>query len=242
MDYQLILIKIIDFKKTCLPCIWNFLFGIYLNYLIGRSVGLDKEKLEIYALVVGIYYDLPVDYTTQLWDEFVKSISNTNVVHGILCAPYWSLILQYAYEKEGILVPEDEQAAEFSLYHFPKTVEDDPDMFPTVARIPNGMLRKVDPTNPILVAYLQTINPSIETSFLLPKSTSGPSKKRKESKKQAKGSPSKPSPEPVEKVVKVTPKKVIKSDKPPKKVTKPVVEESYTPAKEVMSLKSGVLK
>lgn len=119
--------------------------------------------MEIYSLVIGIYYDLPVYYTTQLWDEFVKSIGNTNIVHGISCAHYWSLILQFSYEKEGILVPKDEQMSEFSLYHFPKIAEDDPDMFPTVARISDGMLRKVDPTNHILVVYMQTINPSIET-------------------------------------------------------------------------------
>ena len=66
IGYQPILTKISDFKKSCLPCIWNFLFGIYLRCLTDQSVGLDKAKLEIYALVAGIYYDLPVSYTTQL--------------------------------------------------------------------------------------------------------------------------------------------------------------------------------
>lgn len=50
--------------------------------------GLDKAKLEIYALVASIYYHIPIDFTTQLWEEFVKSISNTNVVNGISCARY----------------------------------------------------------------------------------------------------------------------------------------------------------
>lgn len=39
------------------------------------------------------------------------------------------------YENEGIPVPEDEEKLEFSLYHFPKVVKDDLDMFPTVARM-----------------------------------------------------------------------------------------------------------
>ena len=73
------------------------------------------------------------------------------------------MILQFAYEKEGILVPEGEQTADFSLYHFIKNTEDDQDMFPNVSRIPDGMLRKVDPTNPILLAYMKTVNPSIDT-------------------------------------------------------------------------------
>lgn len=96
---------------------------------MGRSVGLDKAKLEIYVLVVGILYDILVDYATQLWEEFVKSISNTNVVTDILCAYYWSLILQYAYKKEGIPVPVDEQTTKFSMCQFPKVVEDDEEVF-----------------------------------------------------------------------------------------------------------------
>lgn len=59
-------------------------------------------------MFVGIYYNLQVDCTTQIWEDFVKIIGNTILVSGISCIRYWSLILQYAYEKEGILVPDDE--------------------------------------------------------------------------------------------------------------------------------------
>lgn len=83
------------------------------------------------------------------------------------------------------------------------------DMFPIVAHIPDSILRKMDPSNSVLVAYLKNINTLIETGVLLPKNTF-PSKKQKESKKQVTGSPSKP--EQVEKVVKVTPTKDINSD------------------------------
>lgn len=78
------------------------------------------------------------------------------------------------------MVLEGEQTAEFLLYLFPMTVEDDLETYSIVARIPDEMLRKVDPTNPILFAYMQTINPSIKTGFLIPKSTGATSKKRKE--------------------------------------------------------------
>lgn len=88
MGYQPILTKVSDFKKYGLPCIWNFLFGIYLRCLTSRSVGLDKAHLEVYAMVAGIYYDLQVDYATQIWNDFVKSIGNTNIVDGISCARY----------------------------------------------------------------------------------------------------------------------------------------------------------
>ena len=69
------------------------------------------------------------------------------------------------------------------MYHYPKPVEDDVEVFPTVAQISDAMLKKVDPTSPILMGYLITINPSIETGVLLEKTTKGLSKKSRESNK-----------------------------------------------------------
>lgn len=46
----------------------------------------------------------------------------------------------------------------------------------------------------------------------------------------------------MEKVIKATSKKVVTTDQPPKKVPKFVVKESFSPAKEVMPSKSGILK
>ena len=54
MGHQPPLTKISDFKKSSLPYISNFLFSIYLRCLTGRSVGLDKGRMEVYAMVVGI--------------------------------------------------------------------------------------------------------------------------------------------------------------------------------------------
>lgn len=36
-------------------------------------------------MVVGLYYDLQVDYVTQLWEEFGLSISHTNVANKVSC-------------------------------------------------------------------------------------------------------------------------------------------------------------
>ena len=58
MGHQPPLEKISDFKKSGLPCIWKFLFGIFLQCLTGRKVGLDKGRQEVYAMVMGLYYDL----------------------------------------------------------------------------------------------------------------------------------------------------------------------------------------
>lgn len=52
------------FRKTVLPCIWNFLFSIFLCCLTSRSSGLDKAKLEVYAMIARLYYDRDVDFVT----------------------------------------------------------------------------------------------------------------------------------------------------------------------------------
>ena len=55
---------------------------------------MDRGRVEVYAMVMGIYYDINVDYATQLWKEFVKSLENTNSEKRISYARYWSLILE----------------------------------------------------------------------------------------------------------------------------------------------------
>ncbi|CAH1433804.1 unnamed protein product [Lactuca virosa] len=234
MGYQPTLTKISEFKKSSLPSLWNFLFGIYLRCLTGRSVGLDKAHMEVYAMVAGIYYDLPVDYATHMWKEFLKSIENTNAVDGVSCARYWSLILQYAYEKESILVPADEPKAEFLKYHYPKTIEDDVSIFPTVARISDGMLKKVDPSNPVLEAYFLTINTNDGTGVLLAKRDEDSSKKSRKQKTAAAV--------PEEKVDQSPKKKagvVIKVSKKSEKHVEPETDEF---SKEIVPLKIGVFK
>lgn len=121
-------------------------------------------------MMAGLYYDLSMDYATQLQNEFVKSVVNTNAVDGISCARYQSLVLQYTYEKKCILVPDNEETTTFLVFRHPKTV--DAELFPTVARIPDAMLHKVDPSHPVLVSYLKTINLDIEIGVLLTITTS----------------------------------------------------------------------
>lgn len=133
-------------------------------------------KLEIYALIIGLYYDLNVDYATYLWEEFGTGISYANVSNVVSCTRYWSLILHEVYEKEGILVPCDVPKAEFSIYQHLKCVEAHPIIFPSVARITNVMLRNVDPSNPVIVISLTTINPDVKIGVLFPKGIKGTSK------------------------------------------------------------------
>lgn len=52
------------FKKSNIPGVWSFLFGITLRCLTGRSFGLDKAKLKFYTIMDGLYYGLNVDYSS----------------------------------------------------------------------------------------------------------------------------------------------------------------------------------
>ena len=117
-------------------------------------------------MVAGLYYDLQVDYSEQLWTEFITSISKTSAKQGISCARYWSLIVQYVYQKEKIEVPDYEEKAVFHMYGSPKEVHDDPTIFTSIARIPDAMLKKVDPTNKVLVSYLQSIDTTVVIGML----------------------------------------------------------------------------
>ncbi|KAL7601596.1 hypothetical protein Lser_V15G22692 [Lactuca serriola] len=184
MGHQPSLEKISDFRKLGLPCMWNFLFGIFLRCLTGRTVGLDRGRMEVYAMVIGLYFDFSVDYGTQLWKEFIKSLENTNADKGISCARYWSLNLEKVYAKEGIQVPEGGEVAEFSLYQFPKVVEDDEHIFTSVACIPDAMRRKVHSTHKVLVRYMKTFNPNVRTGVLF--EVSGESSKKKKTQKEEK--------------------------------------------------------
>lgn len=130
------------------------------------------------------------------------------------------------YEKEGILVPADIPTVEFGVYQHPNNLADDLEVFPTVARIPDAMLRKVDPTNPILVAYLQSVNPSVKIGVLLPKGIAASSKRCKSPKKSSK----------------VDKPKVV-PDVVTKRGTKPVLEPIINDVEmEVVPSKTGILK
>ncbi|CAI9267233.1 unnamed protein product [Lactuca saligna] len=88
---------------------------------------------------------------------------------------------------------------------------DDADEFPFVAHIPDAMLRRFDPTNVVLVAYLKNIDHTVQTGILLPREE----KKFKCSKKN----------EPVSSKKLVTNTNSKSPKKKPSKVKKPVVTE-----------------
>lgn len=77
-------------------------------------------------MFVGLYYNLNVDYVTQIQEEFGTTITHTNVSNGVSCAHYFILILKEVYEYERILVPLEDVKAEFSTLQTLKLVVDDP--------------------------------------------------------------------------------------------------------------------
>ncbi|CAI9268433.1 unnamed protein product [Lactuca saligna] len=88
------------------------------------------------------------------------------------------------------------------IYSCPKDAADDTDEFPFVARISDAMLKRVDPTNIVLITYLQSIDTSVETRVLVAREEEKNSKRSKKvvaesSKKSVKESTSTKSPKKV---------------------------------------------
>ena len=88
-------------------------------------------------------------------------------------------------------MPTDEETVEFIKYQFPKDVTDDVEIFTHITIIPDAMLQCVDPTNLVLMEYLETINLDDGFGKLLPKETAAPSKKSRKSKKDVTITPEK---------------------------------------------------
>lgn len=80
----------------------EFLFGIILRCLTRRCSGLDKAKLEVYSIMVGLYYGVDVYSASLLWEEFGNSISHSKLESGVSSAGFWGLILKEVYTQEDI--------------------------------------------------------------------------------------------------------------------------------------------
>ncbi|CAI9293706.1 unnamed protein product [Lactuca saligna] len=102
------------------------------------------------------------------------------------------------------------------------------------------MLKKIDPSNPILVAYLQKINPSVETGVLLLRSDEGSYKKSNKSKKEIEEIPSKESPKKI--LAKSPTKRPDNKEKVKKKVVKQIEVTKNGSSKEIIPSKSRVFK
>ncbi|CAI9260818.1 unnamed protein product [Lactuca saligna] len=132
------------------------------------------------------------------------------------------------------MVPNDEEKVVFHVYSCPKDATDDAEEFPLVARIPDIMLKRVNPRNTVLLTHLKTIDITIENGILLEREET----KSKCTKKTDVGSS--------EKQVKES-----KSTKVPKKLPVTEVEPTIpevividTPItqKEIIPLKTGVFR
>lgn len=72
------------------------------------------------------------------------------------------------------MVPSGDKTAKFWTMAAPRMFFDDPTVFPTVARIPDAMLKLVDPKHLLLVQYLALIDSSTPVGVLPPKGQEDP--------------------------------------------------------------------
>ncbi|CAI9279021.1 unnamed protein product [Lactuca saligna] len=101
------------------------------------------------------------------------------------------------------------------------------------------MLKKDDPSNPVLMAYLQTISPNEESGALLPRSGEGPSKKSRKPKKVDETTPEKPVQE--AKVTK-SQKKRWRGGQSFEEIKRAIETKMVEPTKEIVPSKIGVFK
>lgn len=109
-------------------------------------MGWIKVKLEVYPIMVGLYYGVNVDYASLLCEEFGNSISHSKLAYGVLSASFWWLILKEVYTQEYILFPTDVDIVEFPSMTAPNFFIDDATIFPLATRISDLMLNLVNPT------------------------------------------------------------------------------------------------
>ncbi|CAH1448792.1 unnamed protein product [Lactuca virosa] len=93
MGYNPPISVISDFRKSKLPILWSFFFGVMIHCLTGRNSSLDKAKLQLYCVMVVLYYGLKIDYDSLLWDEFTTYVKHSKKASEIASARFWSLIL-----------------------------------------------------------------------------------------------------------------------------------------------------
>lgn len=117
----------------------------------------------------GLYYGLNVDYASPLWEEFGISISHTKLATRVSSAQFWGPILKDIYNLENILIPDGIESVEFPTIAAPRVSMDDVNVFPNVVRIPNSMLKLVDPTDPLLINYLLSIDSTTTMTVLPPR-------------------------------------------------------------------------
>ncbi|CAI9265321.1 unnamed protein product [Lactuca saligna] len=59
-------------QKSCLPTPWHFLSSVLTRCLFGSVGGRNKGKTDLWILMYGLFYDINVDYTSILWEDFLN--------------------------------------------------------------------------------------------------------------------------------------------------------------------------
>lgn len=142
MGYNPPLTHISAFRKSNLPSMWCFFFGVFILCLNTRNYGLDMANLQFYTLLASLYYHMKVDYTYLLWEEFTTYVKHSKKAIEIASDRFWSLALIEAYQQVRIQVTEGEEVV-FSHLQIPKNLSNDPDEFHVIDITIDGMLELV---------------------------------------------------------------------------------------------------
>ncbi|CAI9279236.1 unnamed protein product [Lactuca saligna] len=173
--------------KSCLPTPWHFLRSVLTRCLFGSVGGRSKGKTDLWILMYGLFYDINVDYTSILWEDFLNFLPASKNKFLIHHPCWWSIIIYDAIHNSNLApgwIPEGPKPHFSCMTPYQiRTTSESGSSQPII--IPDSILTKLDENSDSLCSYQKYIQGII----------SPPKKKRNHSdhasKKSAKNKKSK---------------------------------------------------
>ncbi|CAI9278033.1 unnamed protein product [Lactuca saligna] len=89
-------------QKSCLPTPWHFLSSVLTRCLCRSVNGCSKGKTDLWILMYGLFYDINVDYTSILWEDFLNFLPASKNKFLIYHPCWWSIIIYDAIHNSNL--------------------------------------------------------------------------------------------------------------------------------------------
>ena len=111
------LVDVSKIKKPNLPLVWNGLFTLILESFTERETRSDCASKLFMIIIYGAYFGVHIDYGIVLWAQLVQSTLSLIRHNKISCARFWTIVVQRASDRLGILVIEGSSMANIQIFH-----------------------------------------------------------------------------------------------------------------------------
>ncbi|CAH1452716.1 unnamed protein product [Lactuca virosa] len=185
-------------KKSCLPTPWHFLTSVLTRCLFGSVGGRSKGKTDLWILMYGLFYDVNVDYTSILWDDFLNFLPASKNKFLIHHPRWWSIILHNVINNSNLTIdgiPEGPKPQFLCMTLYRMTIASTSESSHPVI-IPDTIVAKIDANSASLRSYQKYIKGTISPPKKKRKHSDHASKKLAKKKKQSKFVPQPPIPSP----------------------------------------------